>query len=339
MAETTQTDLLIPEVCANYSRQAFVEVLDLLQWIGAPGSGAPIELMNDPVFASEGEYFRMPVFKRITSLGSRRDLTSVSTVTNLELTGGDEKAVKVNKKLGPVAYSLDAGRMTRASAEEISAEIGKQFGEYTGLMLRDSLISAIRGAVAAMTSTLHTKDVWSATVRTNMTRSLVNAIKSLFGDSREKMKYCLMRSESMQDLVDEYLSAGVTGIADVATRDGIVMQTLGLALSMCDSSVLTTADAGFDKARAIVMGPGAVRCGFSTPLTVYPPYLDTSTEQVLVRARADVDYWIGIRGMGWNSTANPTDSTLSTSGSWSVVYSDAREVLLGELIHNASAFA
>jgi len=342
MAETLASDLFIPEVAAQYARQAFVENMDVMSLIGGPGSGAPIELVNDPVFSSEGQYLSMPVFKRISSLGTRRDLTSVSAVTDLELTSGDEKAVKVHKKLGSVVHSLDAGRLSRASSEQISAEIGMQFGESAFLMLRETILNAARGAIAAMTTTAHTHDVWSATVRTNLSRTLINALKAKFGDSREKVKAVICRSESMQDLVDEYLGAGVTGIADEATRAGIILSSLGVSLTMCDSAALTTADGGFNKAHALILGPGAIKVGYSLPLTVYPPFLDTSKEQVLLRARGDVDYWVGIKGMGYNSGAggaNPTDAALLSAANWSVVYSDHREVLLGELVHNASAFA
>jgi len=342
MADTLASDLFVPEVAARYGRQKFVENMDAMKFIGPEGSGAPIELVNDPVFASEGQYFSMPVFKRIASLGTKRDLTSVSAVTDLELTSGDEKAVKVHKKLGSVSRSLDAGRLSRASDEELSAEIGMQFGEATASMVIETILNAARGAIAAMTSTLHTKDSWSATVRTNLSRTLINAIKAKLGDSRSKLTAVICRSESMQDLIDEYLGAGVQGIADVATQSGIIKSSLGVDIVMRDSAALTTADAGFNKSHLLAMGPGAIKIGFSLPMTVYPPFLDTSKEQVLVRARGDVDYWVGIKGMGYNSGAggaNPTDAVLLSSANWSVVYSDHREVLLAELIHNAEAFA
>src|SRR3990167_1326950 len=214
MADTLQSDLFIPEVCAEYARQAFVEKVDALRLIGPPGSGAPITLMNDPVFSAEGQYIEMPVYKRIATFGARRDITSVSGVTDLEMTGGSEKAVKVHKRLGPLSISRDVGRVTRANQDQAMAEIGRQAGEATLTLMRDTIFNAVRGAIAAMSGTPHTLTLWSATARTNLTRNVINELLYKLGDSRKDMKAILCRSESKRDLVDEYLGAGVTGIAD-----------------------------------------------------------------------------------------------------------------------------
>ena len=96
MAITQASDLFIPEVAAEYARQAFVENISFIQeFMGAPGS--PIEVVNDPVFGSEGQYKSRPVFKRMSNLVTRRDVTSTSTATAVKMTGGDEKMVKVHQ--------------------------------------------------------------------------------------------------------------------------------------------------------------------------------------------------------------------------------------------------
>lgn len=339
MADTLASDLFIPEVAQSYARQAFSESLGMMRFVGGPGS--PIEMIGDPVFAQEGQYLERPVFKRIASLGTRRDLTSVSTATDLELTGGNEKAVKVHKKLGPVSYSLDAERVSRAAPGNISMEVGKQFGEFAGQLVRDTLLNAVRGAIAAMTSTLHTVDVWNASARTNLSTALLNRLRYTMSDKSKAGWVTIMRPEAGRDLIDELIGRG-TNLGDAAVLDGILQRQLGMSIEEVAAAALTTADAGFDKAHTLLLGPGAVQIGFSLPLTIYPEFQDISKEQVLMRARADFDYWVGIRGMAYNSGAggaNPTDATLLSSANWSVVYSDAREVNLAEGVHNAAGLS
>ena len=336
MAVTTASDLFIPEVSAEYGRQAFVDNLSLMALMG--GAGAPIELANDPVLATSGEYGQRPVFKRISSLVTRRDLSSVAAVTDLELVGGNEQVVKVHKKVGGVAYTLDAGRVSKASAEQISAEIGRQAGEAVSLAVRETLLNAIRGGIAAMSATAHTRTVWNASSRTNLSPEEIESLMDLLGDRREMMSALITRSQPLGDLIRNYQGRGVSGIADVQLARRSIQDTTGRAIYMADSAALTTSDAGFDKYHTLALGPGAVQLGFSLPLTIYPPFLDTSLEQVLVRWRADVDYWIGIRGLAYQvGGANPTDAALLSSANWGVVYTDHREVLLAELVHNYSA--
>ena len=337
MAVTTASDLFTPEVSLEYGRQAFVDSLALMALMGGPGS--PIEVANDPVFAQEGQYLSRPIYKRISSLVTKRDLTSVSTVTDLELTGGDEKAVKMHKKIGGVARTLDASRVSRSHDEQLSAEIGRQAGEQAAVAVRDSILNAMIGAIAAIASTLHTRTSWAAAARTNLSPEELQSFNNLFGDRQGLISDYITRSEPMGDMITNYLGRGVTGVADVQLRQRILKDTLGRNILAMDAAALTTADAGFDKYHTLAIGPGAIQMGYSLPLTVYPPFLDTSTEQVLVRWRADFDFWIGIRGMAYQSGvggANPTDSVLATSSSWGVIYSDVREVLLGQDTHNYS---
>lgn len=338
MAITTVSDGFTPEVAAEYASQAFIENLGMLELMGS-GPDSPIQVVNDAVFAMEGQYLDRPVFKRISSFVSSRDINGTSAATDLELTTGNEQAVKMHKKVGPLTWTADVYRVTRARPGSIEREFGKQAGEQMALTVRESIISAIRGAVAAMTSTLHTKDVWNASTRTNFTRNLVQEFMDLFEDRQEKVSSLVSHSRMHGDLIKDYLGAGVQGITDTQSKQRILRDTLGRAVYMATTALLTTSDAGFDKYRALALGPGAVQIGFSQPLRIYEVFEDTSKESVLYRARADFEFWIGIAGMGYVDGvggANPSDSTLATSSSWTPVYSDAREVLLGELVSNYS---
>lgn len=340
MAVTTASDLFVPEVANRYMRQAFVQKLALFEKFMGPGAELPIQIVNDPVFAIEGEYLKTPAFKRISSLVTRRDLTSVASVTPLELTGTTEQGVKLSRKIGPVDISRDAALFSRATGDEIMAEIGRQAGEQLAVNLQTSTLATLRGITAGMTTTAHTLSVWDAAARTNMSASLLSRGKALLGDNRGDIKYGIMHSDVWHDLFLEAQGKGYDMVGGRALGGAEGTNHLGLDLGNVDDTYLTTADAGYDKYHTLLMGSGVIKVQFIRPLMVYPIFQTIDTEQVIDRWRADADYAINnAAGMTWDSGnigANPTDANLAAAGSWDAVYTSHKEVKLVELVSNSS---
>ncbi len=345
MAVTNPSDLFIPEVAAEYSSQAFVQSLELMQGlVGAPGSGAPIELMNDPVFGVEGQYLTRPVFKRIGStLVARRDITSNSGLTPVNLTGGTEIAAKIHRRIGPVDVSVDAANLSRATPEQISAEIGKQAGEELMLNIQQSIIASLNGIVDGSTTT-HTVTSWAAATRTNLSPSLLDGGLNIFGDYRERFRRSakiLTRSEAVRDLFADAQGRAFNGVGDKALAGVMDTNTLGMGVPlMVDSASLTVADAGFDKYITLLIGAGCLQVWFTKPMTFYPNFQVLDQEQVLNRTRADADFAIGAHGASYDTAAggaNPNDTALALSTNWdSNPYSNHRELKIAKLVHNYS---
>jgi hypothetical protein len=343
MAVTIPTDLFIPEVATEYSRQAFVQSLEAYGLMGSAGSGAPIEMMNDPVFNVEGQYIQRPVFKRMgSSLVTRRDLTSTSAVTPLELLGDNEIGVKVHRKIGPVDITVDAARLSRATPEEISAELGKQFGEELALNAQETFLNALNGIADGMTSTAHTSTVWAAAIRTNLSPDVINGGLNKMGDKREAFRRgarMILRSESVQDLFVDSMGRSYDAVGGQSLNNGTLANSLGIPPVTVDSAALTVTDAGFDKYITLLVGPGALQVWWTLPMTIYPMFQVIDTEQVINRWRADADFAIGTHGAKYdtaNGGVNPTDGTLATGSNWDPVYSNHREVPIVKIVHNYS---
>lgn len=344
MAVTQASDLFIPEVCIEYASQKFVQSIDLMQQM-VGGEESPIQIMNDPIFSSEGQYIQRPVFTRIGStLVTRRDITSTSSVTPLKLAGSNEIGVKVHRKIGPVDVSEDAARLSRATPAEISQELGKQMGEELALNMQHTLIAASLGALDGISGTAHTLSVWSATARTNLSPDLLNRALELMGDQRQKFRTeakILTRSESHTDLYTDALGRNFPGVGDRALKGDMYTNDLGMGPAcVVDDSLLTTADAGFDKYHTLLLGKGFMQVWFTLPFQLYPvfgPILDQ--EQVIIRLRADADFAVGVHGKQWdvaNGGANPSDSTIATSTNWDDTFSNHREVRGLKITHNYS---
>lgn len=342
MATTQASDLFIPEVADQYTRQGFFDSLELMSGLVGTSENSPIRIMNSPVFNIEGQYVQRPKFKQISNLVTRRDVTSLAATTALKLEGANDIGVKCHSKIGPVEISKDASVLSRATPAEISQELGKKVGEQSAAYVQSFLIAALRGITSDATlAAAHQNSVWGAAARTNLSPSLINSTLNLMGDYRERFKrYARMvgRSESLNDLVDDAIGRSFPGIGDKAlSGDYVNLNTLGLPWNMVDDANLTTADAGFDKYHTYIVGRDAMQVWFTKPITMYVPFLDLSKEQVLERLRGDMDFAIGANGMTWDgTTANPTKANLADGTKWSPTYTDHKQVGILEIVHNYS---
>lgn len=344
MSVTNPSDLFIPEVCAEYASQRFVQSLDAwLKLMGGAGSPVEIEEMDGRgAFRVEGQYVQRPVFKRIGStLVTRRDITSNSTVTPLNVTGANEKGVKIHRKVGPVDVSVDAAFLSRATPEQISAEIGVQAGQELALNLQNSMIASIVGALDGVASTGNTYNVWAAASRTNLSPAVINGGLNLMGDQRELFRSSasmLMRSEVYADLLNDAVGRSYPNVGDRALKGDGTTNTFNMNPILVDNANLTTADAGFDKYHTILMGAGACQVQI-WGLRIYPMFQILDQEQVVNRWRADADFAIGFHGKTWDVTnggANPDDAALLLSTNWDDVFTNRKEVRMVKLTSNYS---
>lgn len=345
MPVTNIDDLFVPEVCAEYANKAFVQSLGLYGLMGPEGSGAPIELMGDPVIEVEGQYKQRPVLDRVgTTLVARADITSNSSVTPVKMTGSNEQMVKIHRRIGPVDFSYNVPIVTKADGEMLSRALGEQAGQELALNYQDSILSMLNGIADAMTATAHTYTVWAAATRTNLAPSVLNGGLALMGDRREFFKRTakiVTRSECAVDLQNDGISRAYPNVGDRALAGARNTNTLGMGDPVeIDSSKLTVADAGFDKYITLLIGAACAQLQFVQPMKIYPLLNILDQEQALYRWRADSAALLGAHGMSYNSGAggaNPTDTNLASSANWTVVYSQAREVQLCKLIHNMSS--
>lgn len=339
MSTTLISDLYTPTVALEYARQAFSTSLELMGNAMGPGQEAPIQLVNPGDLTNGGVYLDSPVYTRISSLVTKRDRTSVAGITGLKLAGVNEKGVLMSKKVGHVEYTPDAEFLSKARPGDISREVGLQAGEAAAAQIQSSVINALIGALAAMTTTAHTSTIWAAGARTNLTPSALVGALQLMGDFQSKIKHWLMRSEGSTDLFSDAIGRGYQGVGDQALQGDRSRNTLGRGFSVVDDAILTVADAGFDKYITIGLGQMSVRVMIVRPLFFYEEVQYVNTEQVTRHIRADFDFLIQIPGFEYDSAtagANPTDTVLSTSTSWLPRYTSAKEVPIVNIIHNYS---
>lgn len=342
MAQTLPSDLYIPTVAAEVINYKFYENLGMFsRFMGGEGSPINVNLLLGG-FDKGGQYVDVPTFKPIASFMSRRDLTSASDATPAKVESRNDNGVRCSSK-AICSLTESAIRINGVSAERFTQFIAEEYANRMWLYIRNFILGSLRGAVTSMSGTPHTVSAWSATVRTNLSTSLMAQIKSTFGDRADIFEPgrgagWIIRSEPYyKDLIQSQLNSGVAGIADNAAGTGNAL-TLGLPFAIADDAALTTADAGFDKYYTLLLGPNAIKLDIQADVT-QPLWLNPKAENVEWVYRADYDFHIQIAGKNYDKTnggANPTLATISTSTNWDDTYSDHREVLIAQAEHNYS---
>jgi hypothetical protein len=341
MAQTLPSDLYIPTVALNWMAYNFYENLGLMKFAG-PDATNPIVLRASGPLASGGQYIDGPTFKPIGSLDTRRDLTSESDATPVKIESRNDKGVRVSRK-GLASFTKSATWVNGTSPAQLSEFFAREARDNMMLTIRQFILGCATAAVGNMTSTLHTKDVWNASVRTNLSTSLLAQTKALLADAAEKVEpgsgsIWVFRSEPYYtDLVQSNISAGVDGLATNAANGGPAA-TLGLPFALADDAALTVADAGFDKYRSLLIGPGAIEVNVIR-MEFEPLWVNPKAENVEFVLRYDYDFDLRIPGFQYDSAnggANPALATASTTTNWDVNYSSHKEVLLAYAQHNYS---
>jgi hypothetical protein len=338
-------DLYNPVLAAEALFYNWYENLGVMKNLAGP-AGMPIKLNSKvDILKGGGQYLDVPVFSPISSLDTRRDLTSASDVTPLKVATRNDNGVRISRKIGPFSFTKSAEWLNRAVGNPgiLSAYFAREAMNNMMLTIRNFALASLKAALLGSSGTPHVVSVWAAAARTNLTTGLLNQVKATMGDRMEVFDPGLgaawaLRPESYGDLVNSQLASGVQGIADRAAGTGTPL-TLGLPYQLASDAALTTADAGFDKYYSMLMGPECIEVDL-IEMEMTPLWMNPKAENVEFVLRADYDFNVRIPGFQWDKTnggANPTLTAAGTTTNWDVTYTDAREVLAAIAEHNYSA--
>lgn len=270
-----------------------------------------------------GEFEKKSFFTSVSGLVSRRDTTSVAAQTDTALAQAEHISVKLNRKLKPIANTMDAFKKIADSPQELSAILGEQAG--AGIAI-DYVNTAIRVAVAACKGNASiTKNYATSTI----THKKLLETQKLFGDRMKRIVCWVMDSSIYFDLVGQAMSDKITNVADVAIVEGTT-PTLGLPVIMTDSPALISlnspSSAASDTHHVLGLTEGAVVLKESEEKNAVLDVI-TGLENLVVRWQGEHAFNAGVKGYSYNSTANPTDAALASSANWTKVVSDNKDTL------------
>jgi hypothetical protein len=271
-----------------------------------------------------GDYEYESFFQNISGLVSRRDTTSVSAATDAALTQDEMISVKLNRKIGPVANTLDSFRkiMRQADDEALSFLIGTMVAKA---MAVDKLNTAVRAARAALDNQADNTTL-KATIMA--TEHLVDGL-ALMGDAADRVVVWVMHSKPYFDLVKDQIAANIDGISNFNVANAAPV-TLNRPVLVTDSEALRIDGSPTGDYQYFTLGlvPGAIEVENSEEEMIHAEIV-TGLENLVIRMQGEFAYNLGLKGFQWdvgNGGANPTDSTLGTGSNWDKVMASAKDL-------------
>jgi hypothetical protein len=271
--------------------------------------------------ALKGDYEKESFLKSTASLITRRDTTSVSSVTDIALQQGEFIGVKVNRKIGPVAQTLDAFKKISVDPGEMSIMLGQQVGKAIAI---DYINAAIRCAVAAITTVgaLNYDETGSAT-KTLQHSTLVNAL-SKFGDASSNVICWVMHSKNYFDLMKQALSDKVFEVAGVTIYQGTVATFNRPTLVIDSNDLLDSVGTATQTYRVLGLVENAVEIAESEERNIVSDIV-TGLENLVLRYQGEYAFNVKVKGCQWDVTnggANPNDTALALGTNWDKIVAD-----------------
>ncbi|GMV78863.1 MAG: hypothetical protein AMXMBFR7_00470 [Planctomycetota bacterium] len=330
-----------PQLASEYASAAFVENLQLLdQALGVVRTLSAGQFQSS--LGGGGQFVDMPYFANVSSLIARRDLTSTSAPSDLDITGAADKAVILRRRAGPVKFTEDLF-IRGVRREAVEQEIGRQIGNMAAKEVRARLLQVSVAALESLDApgaNAHIKDAYAASgTKGLLTLSNLYDSRMLLGDAYNRLTTVVCHSEAFADLVKDTIgNYKVENVGGFTVVTGLP-QAFGMRIVVVDDASLKSDPGGGDfmKYRTLLFGPGALGLIYHQQLRIEAERrLDF--EAPYWRVLANFDFAPHLFGMKWtSSTANPDNSTLGTASNWDEAYNDHREVVCAELVHNASA--
>jgi Major capsid protein 13-like len=279
-----------------------------------------------------GHYAQEAFLKAVTGLITRRDITSVSSVSDTGTVSDEHISVKLNRKIGPVADTIDKWRKIAKDAQTFSFLLGQQTGQA---MAEDMVNSALNGADAALAGVSSwTVDKTSETTDTAGFTYLIDAIAAM-GDRGDRIVTWIMHSKPFYDLMkDGVTNYKIDRVAGVTIAEGTT-HSLNRRVIVTDSPSLVSTTTPFVYT-TLGLVEDAIEVSESEEREIISD-LVTGLENLVVRIQGEYAYNLKVKGFKWdiaNGGANPADSAVGTSSNWDKVATSNKSIAGVRLLTN-----
>lgn len=320
MAMGTKSDFII------YPEQFWGGVVETLQQytdgFNANSNGA-LRLVTRAI---KGDYERESFIKSTASLIARRDVTAVTTVTDNKLTQAEFIGVKVNRRIGPVAQTLDAFKKISVDPGEMSMLLGQQVGKAIAVDYVNIAIAAVVAGILGVGAPLQYDNTANAT-KTLTHTSLVNGLAK-FGDASSRVNCWVMHSKNYFDLMNQAIADKVFEVAGVTIYEGTVATFNRPTLVIDSPSLLDSVGTATQTYEVLGLTEGAVELAESEERNIVSDIV-TGLENLVLRYQGEYAFNLKVKGCQWDVTnggANPTDVALGTTTNWDKIVSDNKQM-------------
>lgn len=272
----------------------------------------------------KGQFEREAFMKMVAGLIARRDPTSVGAVADAKLVQGEFVGPKVNKRIGPVAGTLDEWKKISEDPQLFSFLVGKLVADQKLQNMVNTAIMAVQAALAGQAALNHTI---AATIK----HTDLVATQALMGDQASRIACWVMHSKVYHDLIGQAVTDKIVNVADVAIYQGTVA-TFGKPTLVIDAPALLVAGAP-NTYNTLGLVAGAVEVKESETETVVMQPV-TGLENLAYRLQGEYAYNLRIKGFRYDTTqgANPADATLAAAASWIKEATDNKDLAGVQLV-------
>lgn len=269
-----------------------------------------------------GDYEKSSFFATISGLVTRRDISSLASASDLDLTQAELVSVKLNRMIGPVVKTLDALKKIGSSREEMSFVLGQQWAKA---VLIDQVNSAIRALVNALGA--QATNVYDYSGTGTMTHAALATGKGKLGDAASRIVCWIMHSKVATDLEVQAITDKITNVADGVINFGRV-GALGLPVLITDSAPLLVSGTP-DQYVTLGLVPDGAVVTESEERTIALEGPITGKANLFYRLQGEIAYNLGLKGFAWdvaNGGANPVDADVATASNWDKVATSYKDL-------------
>jgi hypothetical protein len=321
MAVGTKSDFEIyPEQFYGGFQERLARVVDVFD---AASAGA-LNLVSRRI---KGDFEKESFMQRISGMVQHRDTTSVSDVSDKKLQQGQFVRPKINRRLGPVAETLDAFKKMAEDPETFSFLFGQQIADDVAEDYVDTILTATTAALESVGS----NDLVADETDGKLSHQGLNAANFLLGDRAGRVAAYVMHSGAMEGLVDDALGKQMDSVAGTIIYGGGA-GSLGRPIVMTDSDALVIDDidsstsgnqTGY-RTLALVDGAGAV---IESEEREIASEMITGKENLMMRIQGEYAFNIEVKGFAFNeSEVNPDSTAYSAGANWTQVMEDNKDL-------------
>lgn len=274
-------------------------------------SNNAIRLINRDRLGNQSEEM---FFEQIADLVTRRDIASTSDATDKNLSSDERISPKVNRKVGPVATTIDSLKKIGSTPETFSFLIGRQTAKAK---LVDWLNTGINSAVGAIASGAGGLDNTGTKIEFT---DLVSLLET-FGDNSKDIGAFVMHSGAFFNLFRANLSDyKIDTVAGQQIMSGNV-STMNKPVIVTDCDDLKGDDGGTPANttyKTLALTQNAVVVEESENETVVTK-TKTGKENLYLETQGEHAFNVTLRGYSFTSgQTNPTDTNLGAKSNWSL---------------------
>lgn len=307
----------------EYTQTGYVETLQQVSEVFGGASQGAINIISRPRM---GEVDYESFFPSDTAgFISRRDPASVADAADTGLTQSEDSGVKVNRKIGPVATTLDSLKKIQKGGgydeDALNFAVGVQAAKGAQLEMCNTALRALRSSLVNQAAVYVNASADAGLTSTHLVDGLAK-----FGDAAGRITLWVMHSKTYFDLVKDQITQKIEGLTNFVMA-GATPATMNRPVLVTDSPSLIVADgisAGVNAYHVLGLTHGAFTIEDSEEETIASE-IALGKENLIVRMQGEYAYNIRMKGYTWdvsNGGVNPSDTAIGTGTNWDKTATD-----------------